>query len=393
MGMVQTLKIQLTLTQPDRLKELSNLQKTANKIANSIMSKVYMQVIVQRAEAEAKGEKFRPKIEMRAFYDATKDFSEVPSVYRAGIAAFVRKKFASEIRDVVKSNRTPSTFRDNLPLYFASQATNKNRNFLEECGSEYLISIGGFDFVTYLGRKGDYLRQWIVKIKANQAKFCDSSLIVRGGKIFLLCSVKFAVNPIGLNPEIVCGIDMGIATPLVCGIPSSEAREYIGTPDIIQTRDIFRKRRSLIQKAMTYTNGGGHGRKRKLEKLNKIGKKERDYVNTLFHAYSSQAVKFAIQNGCGTIKMEDLSSIRDKDKALTQSWGYYDLQKKIEYKAVRAGINVKYINPKNTSLCCSQCGNISKSNRKSQSDFTCENCGYSANADYNASLNIAKKDS
>ena len=47
--------------------------------------------------------------------------------------------------------------------------------------------------------------------------------------------------------------------------------------------------------------------------------------------------------------------------------------------------------PHYTSQECSQCGNVSKENRKSQSEFFCKSCGYSDNADSNASYNIKKK--
>lgn len=46
------------------------------------------------------------------------------------------------------------------------------------------------------------------------------------------------------------------------------------------------------------------------------------------------------------------------------------------------------VNPHNTSNECSKCGYINKENRESQSIFICKSCGYTANADFNASLNI-----
>jgi len=53
------------------------------------------------------------------------------------------------------------------------------------------------------------------------------------------------------------------------------------------------------------------------------------------------------------------------------------------------GIRVHLIHSRYTSQQCSKCGHISKKNRKSQSVFKCEKCGYSpTNADYNASINI-----
>ena len=71
---------------------------------------------------------------------------------------------------------------------------------------------------------------------------------------------------------------------------------------------------------------------------------------------------------------------------LQQSWGRFFIF--LEYKLKRNGGELIRINPKNTSLTCSNCGHISKENRKTQAKFICTSCNISLNADYNASLNI-----
>ena len=55
------------------------------------------------------------------------------------------------------------------------------------------------------------------------------------------------------------------------------------------------------------------------------------------------------------------------------------------------GINLVLINPAYTSQQCSLCNYIDKGNRKTQEKFSCLRCGYSANADYNASINIRNR--
>ena len=56
---------------------------------------------------------------------------------------------------------------------------------------------------------------------------------------------------------------------------------------------------------------------------------------------------------------------------------------------MEAGVPVKVVNAKNTSRTCSACGHCSKRNRKSQSEFVCQQCGFVMNADRNAAKNIA----
>ena len=66
----------------------------------------------------------------------------------------------------------------------------------------------------------------------------------------------------------------------------------------------------------------------------------------------------------------------------------YEFRKKLQYKAMLAGKYCVVVNPANTSRTCSECGHVDKKNRKSQSEFECTSCGFSANADYNAAINI-----
>lgn len=69
---------------------------------------------------------------------------------------------------------------------------------------------------------------------------------------------------------------------------------------------------------------------------------------------------------------------------LAQGWG--QLAECLESKA--AG-RVQKVPAAYTSLRCSGCGWIDKNSRKSQAEFACSNCGFTCNADTNASLNIA----
>ncbi|MBD5607681.1 MAG: IS200/IS605 family element transposase accessory protein TnpB, partial [Desulfovibrio sp.] len=71
---------------------------------------------------------------------------------------------------------------------------------------------------------------------------------------------------------------------------------------------------------------------------------------------------------------------------LDQGWGEFARQ--LEYKLGWLGGCLIRIAPQYTSQRCSQCGHISKENRKTQAKFKCMACGFEANADHNAALNI-----
>lgn len=71
---------------------------------------------------------------------------------------------------------------------------------------------------------------------------------------------------------------------------------------------------------------------------------------------------------------------------LRQGWGMF--RQFCKYKTKRYGGHLELVNPKNTSRRCSKCGHTSEDNRRNQSDFQCQNCGYEENADKNAANNI-----
>ena len=69
---------------------------------------------------------------------------------------------------------------------------------------------------------------------------------------------------------------------------------------------------------------------------------------------------------------------------LAQGWGL--LVRRTEDKAPG---RVEKVKAAYTSLRCSDCGWIDKNSRESQAGFACVNCGFTCNADLNASINIA----
>ncbi|WP_456329944.1 RNA-guided endonuclease TnpB family protein [Archaeoglobus sp.] len=60
----------------------------------------------------------------------------------------------------------------------------------------------------------------------------------------------------------------------------------------------------------------------------------------------------------------------------------------LAYKAERAGRRVESVKPTNTSKRCAKCGYIMDDLTLSDRWFTCPKCGWEADRDYNASLNI-----
>ena len=81
--------------------------------------------------------------------------------------------------------------------------------------------------------------------------------------------------------------------------------------------------------------------------------------------------------------------VRTRDRYVSVSWSFYDLEQKLIYKAKQNQSSVVKVSPRFTSQCCPVCGHIEKSNRnKKKHLFVCKKCGYTSNDDRIAAMNL-----
>ena len=73
-----------------------------------------------------------------------------------------------------------------------------------------------------------------------------------------------------------------------------------------------------------------------------------------------------------------------------QRWTYSNLLNRLKLRCEREGVLLVRVDPAYTSQTCSKCRNKDKKSRNGEL-FTCTTCGYSADADYNASVNILQR--
>ena len=71
--------------------------------------------------------------------------------------------------------------------------------------------------------------------------------------------------------------------------------------------------------------------------------------------------------------------------------GWYQFKTFLKYKMKWLNKAFVEVDPAYTSQACACCGHTSRGNRPTQSQFRCLSCGFTANADYQASLNIARR--
>jgi putative transposase len=76
-------------------------------------------------------------------------------------------------------------------------------------------------------------------------------------------------------------------------------------------------------------------------------------------------------------------------KVLNSAWGMIGIF--LSYKANQAGKVCIKVSPRFSSQECAQCGHIHPDNRQTQSEFVCQKCGHTENADQNAAEVIRKR--
>jgi len=312
----------------------------------------------------------------------------LPSKFRSSIGANIYKTYGKNIGKILKGEQSVSTFNVGFPLYFASQKF----KFESSDKNNFTFTLLGIPFKTKLGRDRSNNEEIINRIISGEYKMSDSSLKKDGKDLYLLLTFSSLQKQSNLDVDKVVGVDLGINTPAYVSVNGkSKSKLSIGNREgfLSQRLSIQTQRRSL-QSSLKYVKGG-RGRKKKLSKLEKIKDRERNFVKNTNHKYSKDVINFALQNGCGTVNIENIKGIgrEEKNSFILRNWSYFELQSMISYKAEREGIIVNVIDPRYSSQRCHSCGCIDKENRKTQSNFECVSCGDKQNADYNASKNIS----
>lgn len=93
-----------------------------------------------------------------------------------------------------------------------------------------------------------------------------------------------------------------------------------------------------------------------------------------------------------TIVLEKLTNMKPGKSwgNVNHHWSYRYIQNRIRLTSEELGVQVIDVNPTGTSQTCSKCGHKHKDNRKGE-EFLCLSCGYEADADFNASVNILER--
>ncbi len=281
----------------------------------------------------------------------------------ANLAVRVIRRVAAAMTAGRGRHRKPCTFRPTSIDYDARIFAYRER---DETAS--VAVLGGRIHVPLI--LGEFQR------RALAGKMPTATIVQKGNRWFIHIVVDdIEADPVQGPP---LGVDMGIR---------KTAATSHGTLHDGQARRQFKEDRARIRASLQ--SKGTPGTKRVLRRLSGYEHRRIRHEN---HVLSRRIVAEAVKVHCGTIRMEQLTQIRQRTKLrnrhtnrMMSGWSFGQLQTFIAYKAKRAGLAVEYVDPAYTSTTCPRCG---REGTRRQEVFSCTACG-EMHADLVGALNIA----
>ena len=216
-------------------------------------------------------------------------------------------------------------------------------------------------------------------------KFGTAKLVKKHGKYYLHIPVTYDVEESNISDICnVVGIDRGINFA-VATYDSNKKSKFVSGKAIKQKRAHFSKLRKELQMRRTPSSR---------RRLKAIGQRENRWMQDVNHCVLKALVEMNPKHTF--FVLEDLTNVRNatervktKNRYVTVSWSFYDLEQKLMYKAAEHGQKVIKVDPRYTSQTCPKCGHTESANRnKYKHIFCCRNCGYTSNDDRIGAMNL-----
>ena len=220
---------------------------------------------------------------------------------------------------------------------------------------------------------------------SDDCKFGTARLVNKHGRFFLHVPVTYEISELKKSEvSNVVGIDRGIRFLAATYDSKGRSRFYDGNA-VKQKRARYKALRKQLQQVGTPSSR---------RRIKAIGQRENRWMQDVNHCISKALVE---SNPDGSLfVIEDLSGVRKatervrtKDRYVSVSWSFYDLEQKLSYKALKHHQLVEKVDPAYTSQTCPKCGHTEKANRnKKLHMFCCKNCGYRSNDDRIGAMNL-----
>lgn len=373
--MIITRKIQIVVEEEDKdlkkefIHTLYLWRDLVRKMANAITSHVFVQDSVKdfvylKDEIQ---EKFYVKdilkegkgmSETNVTYRLCTDIAKgrVPSSICSCLNQEIRGAVKKSLKDVARGKAALRSYRNNIGIPIAGKTisfsqkavTNKDG---KQC-DRYFFTVHGIPLCCMLGRDRSNNEAIIKKTIEGEYKVCGSHIVIddSSNKMFLLLSLDIPQTKHVLKDKVLYA-KLDVNTPIVCATEVNAKRTFdrgTKTWEIGSKEEFLHQRLQIAaaeqrcQRVCKYSRGG-HGRKRKLQALDRYAKREFNYISTKLHTYSRELVRLAIKHQCNTIHLvnqKEREAEAKEDEFVLRNWSYYGLKEKITYKAQMNGITV-----------------------------------------------------
>ncbi|WXG46445.1 MAG: transposase [Candidatus Atabeyarchaeum deiterrae] len=216
-----------------------------------------------------------------------------------------------------------------------------------------------------------------------------SIIMKRGMKFLVVLSRIMSEPPVRSN---WVGVDVNssrIATSAVSPDGGVLKQSYFGK-EVSTKQFLFERRRAALQRFRDTSSRGKAGLK-----LKRLAGRQRNYVRTSIWAVANQIVQqaealranIAIEHLRHLRKTQGEWTARSRKKVNRIPYGF--LRYALRHVAEKQRVRLVEVDPRYTSQMCPYCGYTGKANWVGYSYFRCTACGYEANRDRAASLNIA----
>ncbi len=377
------------------------------KLLEKLLSKYYEDEVSHVEEGFEKF--FSVKRQATSERDIKKKFPLLPPCVTNVLNQVVFANYRKEKSDLLSGNRTLRTYRKGLPI---PTSRNSIQFFIRDGKHMFYWKLSRSEKLTfsiyYGDDRGNYKQtlQNILKNKtdysASQIKL-EKNIYFKKGHIsrniynlFLFLPVKDPIIKLKLDKKKYVGVHIGVGYPIYISLNSGLQRRELGdNNDFLKLRTQMQNRRRRLQQNLT-SAGGGHGRSKKMQALNLLKDKERNYAKSYNHNLSKMIVTFAVKNKASSITVCVSTIKEDKEDKNLKNLSTFELKDMIKYKAKHHDINYADVEFNKEDRICSKCGH---ENEEKEGDmwsmqkrvfFFCTKCKFRRKVGFNIATNIAK---
>lgn len=261
---------------------------------------------------------------------------QIPSDIYCNLNARLFSLFTAQSAEYFTASKSLDTYKRGLPMPISAYSITNIEKYDD---LEYSFSLFGLNFRTnFSGDSSGNKLIWDLA-QAGTYKFCNSTIQIKSGEVFLLASFKVDREDHGLDPNRPVNIILGTEIPVL--FQSEDGIEIkIGSREEYNYRiKAIRGARYRIQKELRYLPCK-KGRKKRLAKLEDFTDTEKNYVSNKQHVYSNTIIQFCKKYNFGTVV---LTKPGENNDFLMKDGGYHGFMNKLKYKCEKNLIIFKEI--------------------------------------------------